>query len=157
MKLVHCHGVFDILTIGHVRHLKAAKAFGDRLLVTVTADEFVSKPGRPIFNEEDRRDMVAALSFVDQAITVRYPTAVNAIRYFQPAFFVKGGEYKDNLTPRLLEEKEAVESYGGQLVFTDCIEYHTTDLLKALKRLEPTDENVERNEAYEAVCAAVRG
>ena len=63
LKVVHCHGVFDVIHPGHIRHLKSAKAEGDLLVVTITGDKFVDKgPGRPAFNEQLRSEALAALS-----------------------------------------------------------------------------------------------
>src|SRR4051812_11419613 len=63
---VLCHGVFDLFHVGHVRHLKAARREGDLLIVTLTADKHVNKgPGRPVFTERLRAEMIAALEFVD--------------------------------------------------------------------------------------------
>src|SRR5580658_5352043 len=66
MTVVQAHGTFDLLHLGHVRHLEAARRFGDVLIVTVTADRFVNKgPGRPVFSEGLRAEMLAALEYVD--------------------------------------------------------------------------------------------
>jgi len=66
MSVVQAHGSFDLLHLGHVRHLEAARRLGDVLVVTVTADRFVNKgPGRPVFNEALRAEMLAALEYVD--------------------------------------------------------------------------------------------
>ena len=66
MRIVQAHGCFDLLHLGHIRHLQAAKAAGDYLIVTVTPDEFVSKgPGRPVFPLEQRMEALRALACVD--------------------------------------------------------------------------------------------
>ena len=65
-KIILCHGTFDILHIGHIRYLKSAKKHGDILFVTITSDAFVLKgPGRPIFNNNLRSEMLANLDIVD--------------------------------------------------------------------------------------------
>src|SRR3990167_11073056 len=65
-KIVLCHGVFDLVHPGHIRHFQAAKALGDVLVVTVTADEYVNKgPGRPVFIQGLRAESIAALGCVD--------------------------------------------------------------------------------------------
>ena len=71
-KIVLCHGVFDLLHIGHIKHFKEAKNLGDFLVVTLTPDVYVNKgPGRPAFNEKLRLEAVAALDMVDsEAISV---------------------------------------------------------------------------------------
>lgn len=132
-QLVHCHGCFDCLTIGHVRHLQAARELGDVLVVTVTPDRFVNKgPNRPVFDENKRAEMLDALKCVDYVAINQWPTAVEAIKRIRPAVYVKGGEYKDRMTPMLEAELAAVESVGGVLAFTSEIEFHSTDLLEIL-------------------------
>ena len=65
-KIVHCHGVFDLIHIGHIKHFKEAKKNGDFLIVSITADKFVNKgSGRPIFNQNLRAEFLSSLSFVD--------------------------------------------------------------------------------------------
>jgi len=116
-KLVLAHGVFDLLHLGHVRHLQAARAMGDELIVSVTADEFVNKgPGRPVFSEQQRYEMLVALACVDRAVISREPNAVRAIEALRPDIFVKGADYRDSLDP---EERAAVERVGGRVEFTD--------------------------------------
>ena len=80
-QIVHCHGVFDLLHIGHIRHLERAKKMGDVLIVTITPDRFVNKgPHRPAFQEQLRAEVIAALSYVDFVTINKWPTAVEAIQ-----------------------------------------------------------------------------
>src|SRR5580692_10159440 len=73
-KIVHCHGVFDVLHAGHLAYFESAKRSGDILVVTVTADNFVNKgPGRPYFPGQVRMEMLAALSTVDYVSLSRHP------------------------------------------------------------------------------------
>lgn len=121
-KIVHCHGVFDLMHPGHIKHLKAAKSFGDILVVTVTPDEFVNKgPGRPVYNQKDRIESLASLSFVDFVALNKWPEALQTIKALRPNIFVKGQDYEEALkkpdSPTSLE-KETVESYGGEMRFT---------------------------------------
>ena len=132
-KIVQCHGVFDLIHPGHIKHLEAAKKFGDLLVISITCDEFVNKgPGRPIFNETIRAETLAALETVD-FVTINYaPTAVPALEIIQPDFYVKGQDYKDaaeDLTGEILNEKRAAEKNGGQLVFTDEIQFSSSNLI----------------------------
>ena len=65
-KIILCHGTFDLLHIGHIKHFKEEKSLGDKLFVTITSDKFVNKgPQRPAFNEKHRLESIASLSFVD--------------------------------------------------------------------------------------------
>lgn len=123
MTTVQCHGVFDVLHVGHIRYLEAAKKLGDRLIVTVTADKFVQKgPNRPYFTQEARRKMLLSLSIVDDVLISNYPTAVEMIKEIKPDFYVKGPDYKDpkdDPTGMIVKEREAVEANGGKIVFLD--------------------------------------
>src|ERR1700761_5489971 len=83
--VVQCHGTFDLLHLGHVRHLEAARALGDVLIVTLTADRFVNKgPGRPVFAETLRAEMLAAIEFVNYVGIAEAPDAVGAIESIRP-------------------------------------------------------------------------
>ena len=127
------HGTFDLLHIGHVRHLQAARSHGDVLMVTITGDAFINKgPGRPVFPEALRSEMLAALSIVDYVGIVAAPDALPAIREIRPDVYIKGQDYRNpegDITGRILVERAAVEEHGGQLVFTEEITYSSTELI----------------------------
>src|SRR5688572_21710492 len=90
-KIVHCHGVFDLLHIGHIKHLQAARKIGDLLVVTITPDRFVNKgPHRPAFPERLRAEALASLVCVDFVAINQWPTAVETISRIKPTFYVKG-------------------------------------------------------------------
>src|SRR5438045_524220 len=95
-KVVLAHGVFDLLHMGHVRHLEEARGLGSILVVSVTADRFVNKgPGRPVFSQILRAEMLAALAYVDWVIVSEAPTAEQVIDTIKPDVYVKGVEYSD--------------------------------------------------------------
>ncbi len=133
MKIVHCHGVFDLLHIGHIRHFEQAKSLGDILVVTVTPDKYVNKgPHRPAFTERLRVEAVASLSCVDYVAVNEWPTAVETIKILQPNIYVKGSDYvdqKDDLTGKIVDERTAVESIGGEAVFTENITFSSSSLI----------------------------
>jgi len=130
---VMCQGCFDLLHIGHIKHLSAAKEFGDTLVVAVTSDKYVDKgPDRPVFNQNLRMEALAALEIVDYVVLSDSPSAVPVINAVKPDYFVKGSEYGDlglDITGKIRLEKEAVEANGGKLVFTDEITFSSTKLL----------------------------
>jgi rfaE bifunctional protein kinase chain/domain/rfaE bifunctional protein nucleotidyltransferase chain/domain len=132
-KVVQCHGVFDLLHIGHIRYLERARALGDILVVTVTPDRYVNKgPGRPEFGEDLRAEAIAALHCVDYVAINEWPMAVEPIRILKPNFYVKGSDYKDaeaDRTGGIALEEEAVISVGGETVFTDEITYSSSSLI----------------------------
>ena len=90
------HGVFDILHIGHKRYFEEAKSFSDILIVSITTNKFVNKgPSRPIFDNNYRAEMIAALEIVDYVVLSDSETAVNVIKQIKPNFYVKGKDYKN--------------------------------------------------------------
>lgn len=123
-KIVLCHGVFDLLHIGHIRHFEQAKNNGDVLVVTLTPDQFVNKgSNRPAFTGTLRAEALAALDVVDYVAINKWPTAIETLRLIQPDIYCKGGEYKEdqvdaksNMQPELSVAKELgirVEFTGG--------------------------------------------
>jgi rfaE bifunctional protein nucleotidyltransferase chain/domain len=122
-KIVHCHGVFDVLHAGHLKYFESAKKFGDKLIVTLTSDRYVNKgPGRPYFAETVRANMIAALEVIDFVTISDFPVAVNALEKLKPHFYVKGPDYRDmtkDVTGGIYAEEVAVEKGGGKLVFTE--------------------------------------
>jgi len=132
-RVVQCHGVFDLLHIGHVRHFQEAKKLGDLLVVTVTPDRYVNKgPHRPVFPEGLRAEMIAALDCVDYVAINLWPSAVEAIELIRPDVYAKGSDYRDaalDHTGGITREREAVERAGGTLVFTDEITFSSSALL----------------------------
>ena len=118
-----CHGCFDILHLGHLRHFIAAREQCDRLVVTVTPDRFINKgPDRPIFAAEHRAELLAGLTVVDAVGINRWPSAVETLRLLKPSRFFKGREYDlrpEQVNPNFLREAEAVREFGGEVAFTD--------------------------------------
>lgn len=117
--LVMCHGTFDLVHPGHLRHLAYAKSRGDRLVVSLTADAHVTKANmRPYVPEELRALNLAALELVDYVVIDGAPEPVGLISYLQPDIFIKGFEYSESLPPQTVMEKATVESYGGRMLFS---------------------------------------
>ncbi|MCP5468961.1 MAG: adenylyltransferase/cytidyltransferase family protein [Chlamydiales bacterium] len=149
-RIVHCHGVFDLLHPGHVRHFQEARKLGDTLVVSLTPDRFVNKgPGRPTFNEQLRSEQLAALSCIDFVVLNDSPDAVSIIKRVKPDLYVKGSEYQkheDDVTGKISEEVAAVESVGGEVHYTHDIVFSSSSLLnqhfdKDAKRLAPFIES----------------
>lgn len=118
--VVLCHGVFDLLHIGHIKHLESARKMGDKLFVTLTPDRWVNKgPHRPVFTEQLRAEALAALQCVDGVAVNLWPTAVETIHLLQPHLFVKGATREAgprDHTGAINDEEAAVKDIGGQLL-----------------------------------------
>ena len=142
-SVVLAHGVFDLLHIGHLRHLRQARGQGTRLMVTVTADAEVNKgPGRPVFGEKVRAEMLAALDCVDWVGISHAPAAEAVIHAIKPQVYVKGSDYADaeaDITGKIVDERRAVESHGGRVVFTEDVAFSSSALInRHLKVFDPT-------------------
>ncbi len=144
--VVHCHGVFDLLHIGHIRHLEEARSMGDLLVVTVTPDRFVNKgPGRPAFGERLRAEALAALNCVDYVAINTASKGDVPIRALRPDLYVKGPDYKDaqrDQTGGISIEREAVESVGGRLVITEDVSFSSSTLIN--RYLDHLSDDVRR-------------
>jgi rfaE bifunctional protein kinase chain/domain len=131
--VVQCHGVFDLMHIGHIRHFESAKRLGDVLIVTVTPDRYVNKgPNRPVFTEAHRAWAIGALACVDYVAVNQWPMATDTIRLLKPNIFAKGSEYRDSTKDRtgaISVEELAVEEVGGRIAFTDDVVFSSSTLL----------------------------
>lgn len=134
-KIVHCHGVFDLIHPGHIRHFSQAKKYGDILVVTITADKFVNKgPGRPVFKQELRAEVLSSIAFIDYVAVVNSAAAIQAIAKIKPDFYIKGPDYikrkvNPNIPQKLKSEEEEVSKWGGKLVFTEDIIFSSSALI----------------------------
>ena len=131
-KLIMCHGVFDVVHPGHVRHLIYAKTKADLLVASLTADLHISKGHhRPHVPQELRALNLAAFELVDYVIIDRNPTPIENIKLLQPDFFAKGYEYTSaGLPPKTQEEVAVIQAYGGEMIFTPGdIVYSSTRLI----------------------------
>ncbi len=132
-RVVLCHGVFDLLHIGHIRYFKQAHALGDILIVTITPDQFVDKgPHRPAFNQSLRLEALASLEIVDYCAVNEWPTAENTLRTLRPSFYVKGGEFKnpdEDPTGKMGLEVTAAKEAGAEVVYTEDIVFSSSNLI----------------------------
>lgn len=132
-RIVHSHGVFDLLHVGHIRHFEQAKRMGDVLVVTLTQDEYVNKgPHRPTFPQDMRAEALAALAAVDFVAVNRWPLSVETIKLLRPDVYVKGPDYKDaakDITGGIVAEAEAIRSVGGEIQFTEDVTFSSSELL----------------------------
>jgi len=130
--IVLCHGCFDLMHPGHIRYFQAASEMGDRLIVTVTPDQYVDKgPGRPVFTQQLRVDSIAALECVHLAAVNKWPTAENTLRLIRPDVYVKGQEFENfhDKTGKLQRELKVIEEIGARMRFTHEVVFSSTRLL----------------------------
>lgn len=125
LKIVATNGCFDILHIGHIRSLQKAKSLGDILVVGLNSDSSVKKlkgKNRPINNEKNRAEILAALSCIDFVSIFNEDTAEKFLEIVKPNIYIKGGEYNEDTLP----EAKIVKKYGGEIFFVPMLPNHST-------------------------------
>ena len=126
------NGVFDLLHVGHIRYLEGAKAEADRLVVAVNDDEsarMLKGDGRPVMNQADRAELVAALRCVDYVVIFPGRTVEEVLLRLKPDVHCKGTDYTVESVP----ERPIVQSYGGRTAIVgDPKDHSTRDLLSRL-------------------------
>jgi len=129
MTVVLANGVFDVLHIGHLKHLEAAKRLGNKLIVSLTVDEHVNKgPGLPIHTWAQRAELLRGLRCVDDVVPSVDDCA--AIRTIRPNVFVKGIDYEDS--PLLDAARHACDEVGAVLVVTNTPKWSSRAILERM-------------------------
>lgn len=124
-RVVLANGAFDLLHVGHVRYLQAAKALGHVLVVAINTDASVRAakgPGRPAVSEAERAELVAALACVDAVVLFAEPTVAQVIEAVRPAVQAKGTDY----TVATVPERPVVERHGGRVAIVGDPKHHST-------------------------------
>jgi len=133
-RVVFANGCFDILHVGHVRYLEAARTLGDLLIVGVNGDAQVRAlkgEGRPFVPERERAEVIASLRAVDYVTVFHEPTVTELLLALRPDIHAKGTDYTEETVP----EREAVRSYGGRVAIVgDPKDHSSTEMLKAVNR-----------------------
>lgn len=123
------NGCFDLLHVGHVRYLQAARALGGKLVVAINSDcgvRVLKGPGRPAMPEQERAEIIAALASVDAVVIFDEPDVRALVRELQPDIQAKGTDYTRDTVP----ERPEVEAYGGRVeIVGDPKDHSTTELL----------------------------
>jgi len=135
-RVVATNGCFDVLHVGHVRYLAAARKFGDVLVVGLNGDDSVRQlkgANRPVNRERDRAEVLTALESVDYVTIFPEKRAANFLRATQPAVYAKGGDYTaDTLDP---EERAVLSEFGTRIEIIPFEEgYSTSELLTRIGR-----------------------
>ncbi len=150
-KVIMCHGVFDVVHPGHVRHLLYAKSKADILITSITADRHITKGvNRPHVPQDLRAVNLAAFEAVDFVVIDKNEKPLENLRIIQPDYFAKGFEYNATGMPaNTAEEAEVVQSYGGEIIFTPGdVVYSSTNLINLAPpaiRLEKLQIEMERS------------
>lgn len=144
-KIIHCHGIFHLLHIGHIRYFEEARGMGDILVVTVTPDRYMDKglhrPGFT-FTETLRAEAIASLSCVDYVAINQWPTDEETLRLLRPDVYVKGSEFKNtasDMTGKIGREEQVVREIGATLAFTEDIVFSSTNLINRYLSNLPED------------------
>jgi D-glycero-beta-D-manno-heptose 1-phosphate adenylyltransferase len=131
--VVLANGCFDLLHVGHVRYLQAARALGDLLIVGLNSDESVTQlkgSGRPLMPENERAEILSAMSFVDYIVIFHEPTVELLLRRLMPDIHCKGTDYTEESVP----ERDIVLSYGGRIAIAgDPKDHSTRDLIRLIQ------------------------
>lgn len=118
-KIIHCHGVFDLVHPGHIRHLSFCKSKADILVVSITPDKFIKKGiYRPLVPEKIRANNLSVLELVDYVIIDKFKYPYNIIKKIKPDYFAKGNEYFNNPNTHTEKEKQTLKKIGGKMLFT---------------------------------------
>src|SRR3989338_1189156 len=134
-KIVTTNGVFDILHIGHIRYLKEAKKLGNVLIVAINSDSSVKKikgPKRPLNNENDRAEALAALECVNFVTIFNEENPIKILEKIKPDIHVKGGDYKIS---QVIEKNVVEKNHGKIALIPEVKGYSTTDLIKRIAEL----------------------
>jgi rfaE bifunctional protein nucleotidyltransferase chain/domain len=137
-KIGLCHGGFDMLHPGHVKHFESAKKLCDVLFVSVSSDRYVSirkGDGRPIFPEKLRVYMISCLEMVDYVFISDYQKGVDVINALKPSFYIKGPDFIGKQTPGIISEREAINKVGGQMLYTNDPKLSTTEIIQYIRNI----------------------
>ena len=128
--IILANGCFDLLHVGHVRYLRAAKALGGRLVVAVNSDESVRAlkgEGRPLIPAEERAELLAALADVDAVVIFSEPDVRALIHEIHPDVQAKGTDYTADSVP----ERDAVRQHGGRVeIVGDPKDHSATEIIR---------------------------
>ena len=135
--VVLANGCFDMLHVGHVRYLKAARAAGDKLVVAINSDastRSLKGPGRPLLPEQARAELVAALGAVDAVIVFAEPDVGGLLRQLRPDIHAKGTDYTEESVP----ERSIAQGLGVRVAIVGDAKAHSSRGLLAKIRAHPT-------------------
>lgn len=146
-RVVFANGCFDLLHVGHVRYLEAARALGDILVVGVNGDAEVRRlkgEGRPFVSERERAELVASLRAVDIVTIFQEPTVAELLLAIRPDIHAKGTDYTEETVP----ERDIVRSFGGRVqIVGDPKDHSSTEMLERMRARTAERESAGRDAA----------
>ena len=133
-RIVFANGCFDILHVGHVRYLNAARALGDLLVVGINSDEQTRRlkgEGRPVVSQDQRAEIIASLAAVDLVTIFDEPTVEELLLALKPDIHAKGTDYTEDTVP----ERDVVRSYGGRVAIVgDPKDHASSELIQQFRK-----------------------
>lgn len=164
-RIVHCHGVFDLLHPGHLFHFESAKKEGDILVVTLTSDRHVNMgPDRPAFAQDLRAKSLSMIGCIDFVAINDHPSSVPAIEAIRPDVFVKGadlaGTNETEAIEGFQEEEKALEAHGGRIHFTNDPVFSSSRLINQYLASAPVEtrlflQEFQKSHSYDDLMAAI--
>lgn len=127
MRVVLCHGVFDLMHVGHLEHFEQAKMHGDFLVVSVVADKYITKR-KPIYDEKARLRLVSSIKCVNTALLCTAPGPEEIIAQLKPNVYVRGSDYEGKEMP----ESKLLREMGISVKYTQSIPPRTGDIIREM-------------------------
>jgi rfaE bifunctional protein nucleotidyltransferase chain/domain len=134
-----CHGGFDLLHPGHIKHFESAKKICDVLMVSVTSDQYVSLrkgDGRPVFTDKLRAYMIAQIGCVDYVVISDFKRAVEIISLIRPDYYIKGPDEEFKQTPGITAEKAAIAGVDGEMYFTHDPKCSASEIIEYIRSID---------------------
>jgi rfaE bifunctional protein nucleotidyltransferase chain/domain len=132
LRIVFANGCFDVLHVGHVRYLEAARALGDLLIVGVNSDDQARRlkgAGRPLVPQDQRAEIISAIEAVDLVTIFSEPTVTELLLSLKPDIHAKGTDYTEESVP----ERDVVRSYGGRVAIVgDPKDHSSSEVIEKL-------------------------
>lgn len=131
-----CHGGFDVLHPGHIKHFESSKKLCDVLVVSITSDRFVASrkgSGRPIFPAALRAYSIASLEMVDYVVISDFEKGTEVIERLKPSYYIKGPDFIGKNTPGIIAERETITRVGGEMKYTNDPKLSTTEIIEYIK------------------------
>ena len=161
-----CHGVFDLIHYGHIKHFEAAKKKCDFLFVSITSDEYIKKgPNRPIHTNNERIKFLQSLKFIDHVFLANGDSGIHSISLIKPDFYFKGGDYKNNQldkTKKIFKEINTVRKNKGEIIYTEEKHMSSSKIINEFSLALNEEQSkfinqVKKENSYESIINSLNG